>query len=139
MRRKQAPYKIKNMSTVKRFKIRKLYQRKKICVLEKKENNYILISISNKLRTHLKTKRPNVIYNYLPSYLQITKISAGGKITRLIPMNFKDFIRENNADLRECMSIFYNNKWYPGYIFNSIKNYEKNLLSVLILLKGLKR
>lgn len=126
------------MPAIKNFKLRKIYQRKKNFILKNKpENNYILLTVSHNLDNYLTNELLHITYNYMPSYIQTTKLSTGGAIIKLIPINFQDFVNRNNT-LKDCISIFYNNRWYPGYILKNIKKTEKNLLPILILLKELK-
>ena len=125
------------MSKIKNFKLRKIYQRKKNFTLKNTTvNNYILLISSNKIRIPLSDNISHI--NYIPSYLQTEGISTGGVIVQVIPTKFDSLTKENNTNFKEYMSIFYDNKWYPGYLFKGIKNYKKNLLSILILLKELK-
>ena len=127
------------MSTIKNFKLRKIYQRKKVFTLKNIiKNNYILITSSNDKKTLLINNLQHIDLNYIPSYLQVEKISTGGVVIKLVPKNFEDSIKKSNIDFKGCMSVFYNNKWYPRYLLKNIRNYEKNLLSILILLKELK-
>lgn len=135
----QITFKIKDMPSVKKFKLRKIYQRKKILIHRgKTESIYLVIFLSNETKTQLIESLSDIQCNHLPSYLQADKINTGGTLVQLIPTNFNEFIRKDNT-LKKCVAIFYNDKWYPGHILKSIKDYQKNLLSVLILLKELKK
>ena len=127
------------MSAIKKFKLRKVYHRKKNFTLQNELlNGYIIIPVSKTINNHLVSKFPHVNFSYIPSYLQVTKISTGGMIIQIVPININNFIKKDNIDLKDCLGIFYTNKWYPGYFLKNIKSCEKNLLSILILLKRLK-
>lgn len=123
------------MSTIKNFKLNKIYRRKKISIVK---SNYILFQYNDKLHTRIKNKSIYANYTYVTTDLQLENTGNGGTLLRVEPINFYDFIKKTNLDLFRCLGIFYNNKWYPGYFLNRSKEYKKKLFSLLILLKNSK-